>query len=180
MIKNLIRNIRYDWPLHFVLLLTNWLPDNVIFLRLRGLLAKFFLGSCGKDFRLGRNITIYNSSLMHVGDNVYIAFGGWFAAGGVINIEDEVMFGPYVVLSAGNHTRSNGSFRYGGSERLDITIGRGSWVGAHSTILGGAFIGKGSLVASGATVTREIYPDDSFLAGVPAIIKKNKITDSEN
>lgn len=180
MIKNLLRNIRYDWPMHFVLLLTNWLPDNVLLMRVRGALASFFLGSCGKNLRMGRNITFYDSSSIRIGNNVYIAFGGWFAAGGVIQIDDEAIFGPYVVLAAGNHTRSNGSFRYGGSERLDITIGRGSWVGAHSTILGGASIGKGSLVASGATVTRGNYPDDSFLAGVPAVIKKNKITDSEN
>ncbi|MCO5259133.1 MAG: hypothetical protein M9916_03230 [Crocinitomicaceae bacterium] len=54
---NLIRLLRYDWPLHFVLLLTNWLPDNVVFLRLRGYLAHFFFLSCGKNLRLGRNLT---------------------------------------------------------------------------------------------------------------------------
>lgn len=170
--NNIWRLIRYDWPLHFVLLLTNWLPDNVIFLRLRGLLAGLFIGSCGKDLRLGRNITIYNSSFIHVGNNVYFAYGCWILAGGEVYIGDQVMFGPYVVLSAGNHTRLNSSFRYGEQEKLSVSIGCGSWVGAHTTILGGVSIGNGSLVASGATVIRGEYPNDSFLAGVPAVLKK--------
>lgn len=176
--SNLWRLIRYDWALHFVLLITNWLPDNVIFLRLRGLLARLFVGSCGKDFRLGRNITIYNSSLFNAGDNVYLAYGCWVLAGEKIHLGNQVMFGPYVVVSAGNHTRLNGSFRYGEQEKLPVSIGSGSWIGAHTTILGGVSIGSGSLVASGATVIRGEYANDSFLAGVPAVLKK-RIEDGE-
>ena len=54
--KNLWAYLRYDWPIHFLILLTNWLPDNVIFLRLRGALLKPFFKNCGKDLRLARNI----------------------------------------------------------------------------------------------------------------------------
>jgi len=172
MLKNLRNNFRYDWPLHFIMLLTGWLPDNVLFLRLRGALAKHFLGSCGKNFRVGRNVVLYNPSEIHIGSNVYIAYGAWLAAGGAIRIEDEAMLGPYTVLASANHTRENGSFRYSDPERLVISIGRGSWIGAHATIMAGVAIGKGSLVASGAIVSRGNYPDDAFLAGVPAVFKK--------
>jgi len=109
---------------------------------------------------------------MHFGNHIYIAYGCWFLAGGEITVEDEVMFGPYVVTSAGNHMRLAGSFRYGEPERLNISIGLGTWIGAHTTIMGGVSIDNGSLVASGATVIRGEYPENVFLAGVPAVIKK--------
>lgn len=166
------RLLRYDWPLYLVLFLTNWLPDNVIFLRLRGFLIRPFLKECGSNLRAGRNVTFNNPSGIHLGKNVFIAYGCWFAAAGSIHIGDEVMFGPYIVITAGNHARWEGSFRYGDDEILHIFIGRGSWVGAHATILGGVKIGKGSMVASGASVVRGEYPDNSLLAGVPAIVKK--------
>ena len=54
-IRNLVRLFRFDWPLHIVLIFTSFLPDNVIFLKIRGLLCKPFFGSCGKNLRLERN-----------------------------------------------------------------------------------------------------------------------------
>lgn len=166
------RLFRYDWPLHLVLLLTNWLPDNVVFLRLRGAVARFFLGACGANLRLGRNVTFYNPSQARLGRDVYIAYGCWIGAVGEVEIGDEVMFGPYVVLSAGNHTRLDGSYRYGAPERLCIAIGKGCWIGAHVTVLGGVTLGSGCIVGSNACVTRGVVPAGCFLAGVPAEIKK--------
>jgi acetyltransferase-like isoleucine patch superfamily enzyme len=166
------RLLRYEWPLHLILFFTNWMPDNVVAFHIRGILVRPFFASCGKNLRLARNITFYNPYEIQIGKDVYIANGCWIAAGGFIRIEDEVLFGPYVVLSANNHTRLNGSFRFGKPNRLEISIGRGSWISAHATILGGVTIGSGSLIASGATVVRGEYPADSFLAGVPAVIKK--------
>lgn len=175
--KSLLRNLRYDWPLHFVLLLTNCLPDNVIFLRLRGALARPFLGSCGANLRLGRNITFYNPSQIHIGRDVYIAYGCWFVAGGKLLIESEVMLGPYVVISAGNHTKMNGAFRFGPIVSLDVVIGAGCWIGSHVTINGGVSIGKGCLIASNSALTKGEFPDQVFLAGIPATIKK-KLADN--
>jgi len=172
MLIRLFHYMRYDWPLHFILLLTNWLPDNIQVLRLRGILAKPFFGSCGSDFRLGRSIYFYNPSSVYLGSNIYIATGCAFIAVGEICLGDEVVLGPYVVLSAGNHTKINGSYRYGSPEITPISIGFGTWVGSHSTILGGAKIGKGCLIASNSAVTRGSFPDNSFVVGTPAKIKR--------
>lgn len=67
--------LRYDWPLHFVLWVTNWLPDNVIFLHFRGWLARPFLGRCGKGLRLARNIAIHNPRNVRLGQHVFFAYG---------------------------------------------------------------------------------------------------------
>ena len=163
----LVRLLRYDWPLHFVLLLTNWLPDNVIFLRLRGFLARPFLGNCGKNLRLGRNITFYNPSKIKIGRDVYIAYGCWFMAGGSISVGNEALFGPYCAVVSSNHQRIGGSFRYGEPIHAPISVGFGSWVGANVTLTAGSSIGKGSLVAAGAVVSG-VFPDNTMLGGVPA------------
>lgn len=165
--SNLIRYLRYDWPVHFILLLTNWLPDNVIFLRFRGWLVRPFVGRCGKDLRLGRSINIYNPSNIRMGNNIYIANGCQLLANDVITLEDQVMFGPCVVAVSDNHTRLNGSYRYGACANAPIRIGRGAWIGAQAVITAGSNIGAGALVAAGAVVTGEVVAN-VIVGGVPA------------
>jgi acetyltransferase-like isoleucine patch superfamily enzyme len=53
-----------------------------------------------------------------------------------------------------------------------IELGDDVWIGANSTILKGAKIGNGCIVATGAVVLRGTYPDRSVLAGNPAKVVK--------
>jgi maltose O-acetyltransferase len=152
--------------------LTNWFPNNIIFYRLRGMLARPFFGSCGANFRMNRNVEFLNASSIKIGKNVFIAVGCVFLAVGDIQIGDEVMFGPYVVVTAGKHTKVNGSYRYGLQERVPITIGSGTWIGAHTTVAGGATIGRGCVIGCNSAVIRGSIPDNAFAAGVPAIVKR--------
>jgi len=170
--------LRYDWPLHFILYLTNWLPDNVIFLTIRGSLVRPFLGKCGKNLKLGRNLTFYNPSRIHIGNDVYIAYGCWLAGGGVISIEKEVLIGPYCVIVAGSHLRKDLSFRFGETRNEGILIGAGSWISAHVTISGGSKIGVGCLVAANAAVSGTEFPPRMLCGGVPAKVIK-PISDSD-
>lgn len=55
----------------------------------------------------------------------------------------------------------------------EIRIGDDVWVGANATILKGAHLGDGCIVAAGAVVTRGEYPPGSILAGNPARIVKS-------
>ena len=54
----------------------------------------------------------------------------------------------------------------------EVEIGDDVWVGANVTILKGARIGSGCIVASNAVVTSGIYPARSILAGNPAKVVK--------
>lgn len=167
MMNKLQRLIRHDWPVHFFLLLTNWLPDNTVFLRLRGLLISPFLGACGRNLRLGRNVTLYNPSRIYFGNDVYAAFGCWFMAGGNIRVEDEVLLGPYCVIASSTHSRASGSFRFAPPLQNAIHIGRGSWLGAHVVVTGGSRVGTGTLVGAGAVVTGNLE-DNALAVGIPA------------
>jgi acetyltransferase-like isoleucine patch superfamily enzyme len=166
-----IRLVRHDLPLHFVLLLTNWLPDNTVFLRLRGALAAPWFATCGRNLRLGRNLTFYNPSRMHFGSDIYVAQGCWFMAAADIIIGSEVLFGPYCVVVTGNHTRLNRSFRFGPRTVAPVRIAAGSWLAAHVTVTAGSSIGAGTVVAANSVVVGEV-PDDALAAGAPATVRK--------
>lgn len=167
----MFNNIRYTLPLHLVLLLTNWLPDNIIFLRFRGWLAHFFIKECGKDLRLGRNISFYNPANISIGDNVYIAYGNWFSADAQIVLENEVIVGPYCVFASSNHSLKNESFRYGPPISKEIIVKKGVWLGAHCTITAGTYIDYGCCIAAN-TITRGTLLPLSIYGGVPCRLIK--------
>lgn len=170
--KNVLRLIRYDWPMHFILLVTNWLPDNVIFLRLRGALCRPFFGSCGKNLRIGRNITFYNCSNIFLGSNIYIAEGNWFSASDKITIGSEVLFGPKCVITSSNHSLMGNSYRYGKPTSKPISIDFGCWVAANCTITAGTHIGEGSLIAANTVARGKIPPMSIYSSPKAEIIKK--------
>jgi maltose O-acetyltransferase len=57
-------------------------------------------------------------------------------------------------------------------ESHPIQIGKGSWIGAHTTLVIGAKVGKGTLIAANS-VLNIVIEDFSLYGGVPAkFIKK--------
>lgn len=171
-LQHLGKYLRYDWPCHFVLLLTNWLPDNVIFLKIRGWLVRPFLGKCGIDLEVGRNVTFYNSKNIQIGNHVYLAYGCHLMAIDTISINDDVLFGPYCVISSGNHRYQNGSFRFTEPESRPICIDSGCWIGAQAVITAGCSLGKGCLIGAGAVVTGDL-PEGVLAGGIPARVIRN-------
>jgi len=83
------------------------------------------------------------------------------------------MFGPNVTVVAGNHNTSQmGRFMYDVTEKRseddqDVVIEDDVWVGCGAIILKGIRIGRGSVVAAGALVNRDVLPY-SIVGGVPA------------
>lgn len=166
--------LRYILPLWFVLLITNWLPDNRITIRIRGFMASPFFKKCGKRLTLGRNLTILNSNEMCLGNDIYIANGGWFNALGGLELEDEVVFGPYVIISTLQHTFANFSVKQGGSIADKVKIGKGSWLASHVSVKCGVEIGKGNLIAANSFVSRST-DNYKILGGVPAKVIKDVV-----
>ncbi|MHA1279554.1 MAG: acyltransferase [Candidatus Helarchaeota archaeon] len=130
-----------------------------------------FFKSCGKNFRVGRNVTFYNPSKLIVGNNVYIAFGCWLSSGGGINIEDEVTIGPYCSITSASHKRVNNSYFNTGATYDRVVIGKGSWIGAQCVITSGCTLGTGCVLGAGAVCLDDV-PKDSLAAGVPAKVIK--------
>lgn len=159
--------LRYDLPLWFAGLLTNWMPDNRWTIRLRGTLFRPFIYRCGKNFTLAKNVQLKGTDKLEIGDGVYFASGVWLNAMGGMVIEDEVVLSPYVVISTGDHVFKDGSVQGGGVVMAPVRIGRGAWLAAHAVISAGVTVGKSVLVGANAVVTKDV-PDEVFVAGVPA------------
>jgi acetyltransferase-like isoleucine patch superfamily enzyme len=89
-----------------------------------------------------------------------------------VTIEDDVSLGQHVRLISDTHDiGSDASGRRTATPRhLPIRIGRGCWIGAGATVLGGVTIGEMSIVAAGAVVTKDM-PANALIAGVPAEVK---------
>ena len=62
------------------------------------------------------------------------------------------MFGPYVCITSSNHTRRNGSCRYGESTKGPVLIRKGSWLGAHAVVTKGSTLGEGTVLAANSVL----------------------------
>ncbi|MEB6201983.1 acyltransferase [Mammaliicoccus fleurettii] len=165
--------VRYNIPIFLISLITSVLPDNKVSIKIRGSLSKKFIKNCGVNFQLGRDVTLLNTNNLSIGDNVYIAKGAWINCKGNINIEDEVVIAPYVTISSLQHTFQNNSVRFADSISGEISIKKGTWIAAHSTVKQGITIGRGCLVAANSSVTKNVN-DYTVVGGVPAkFIKEN-------
>lgn len=107
---------------------------------------------------------------LSIGDNVLISPGTRISAC------DEIIIGDGVMMANGVYiTDSDWHGIYDRTERSeDITpvhIADNVWLGDRCTVLKGVTIGKNSIVAAGAVVTKNI-PDNVVVAGNPAKIVK--------
>lgn len=121
---------------------------------IRHLLLRFrvaYLRSLGMDIHADTQISLKarldrtNAKGIHIAEGTLIAFGA-------------------VILT---HDMSR-------ALTTDTYIGRNCFIGAHSIILPGIRVGDGSIVATGAVVTRDV-PSNSIVAGNPARIIKTGI-----
>jgi acetyltransferase-like isoleucine patch superfamily enzyme len=88
-----------------------------------------------------------------------------------VTIGERVMLGPNCLIAdCDGHSVWPPETRAGDSGRstdAPVVIEDDAWVGADCAILKGVTIGKGSVVALGSIVTRDVEPN-SLVAGVPA------------
>jgi acetyltransferase-like isoleucine patch superfamily enzyme len=126
----------------------------------------------------GKNVVFFPSDMfsfetIHLGDDVFIGPGAHFSSIREIKIGNKVMFGPNVTIIGGDHnTTQLGEFMFDVNEKLPendlpVIIEDDVWVGTGAIILKGVRIGKGSIVAAGALVTKDVEPY-SITGGVPA------------
>lgn len=100
-----------------------------------------------------------------------------------LTIGKKVIFGPKPTIITGDHR-----IDILGKHIIDVTVNEklpendlpvviedGCWIGANVTILKGVTIGRGSVVAAGAVVTKSCEPY-SIIGGVPAKFIKMRFT----
>ena len=112
-------------------------------------------------------------SRIEIGNRVIIRPGSNLSAdpdGAGIIIEDDVLMGPCVYISAANHnfhSVESSIIDQGYSPSTPVILRRGCWIGANAIILPGVEIGENSVVGAGSVVTRPV-PPRVVAAGNPA------------
>ena len=106
---------------------------------------------------------------IRIGENCSVNSFCFLSGNGGIEIGDNVRIATQCVLVSANHNfdRTDVPITFQGETAEKITIEDDCWLGAGAKILSGVTIGKGSVVAACAVVSKNV-PEYSVVAGVPA------------
>ena len=148
-------------------------------------IIKMSFKSCGKHVSIGKRCDFVGIKNITVHSNVAIGDGCKFiTTKAKVIINDYVMFAPDVTVVTGDHRvdiKGKPMFCVSDKEKKDendrdVIFEGDNWIGTKSTILKGVTVGKGSVVAAGSVVTKNI-PKNAIAAGNPAKIIKYRFED---
>ncbi len=108
---------------------------------------------------------------IELGENVFINMNCTFLDSGGIRIGDHTLIGPNCQLYTPHHPLDYLERRKPIETGRGIRIGADCWLGGGVIVCPGVTIGSRCIVAAGSVVTRDV-PDDSLVAGNPAVIKR--------
>jgi acetyltransferase-like isoleucine patch superfamily enzyme len=153
--------------------------------------------SWGRGSRIGRRARIVGGELVHIGRGVTIGEQAWMNAkddrgdgAPTLRIGDGTYIGRFVQINAWrnvvigkdvliadrvlisdadhNYSDTNVPIRLqGDSFRGAVILQEGCWIGIGAVILPGVTVGRNSVVAANAVVTKDV-PDRVVVGGVPA------------
>jgi acetyltransferase-like isoleucine patch superfamily enzyme len=140
-------------------------------MKLRNLFYEKTLPTCGKKLYVNPNVYFCYPQNIEIGYNLFINRGVFISAPVKISIGDNVLIGPNVIINSGSHHYKNTTeiIRNQGHKLLPVIIENDVWIGASAHILPGVKLGKGSVIAANAVVTKSVDPY-TIVAGVPARI----------
>jgi maltose O-acetyltransferase len=153
-----------------------WLPATnnryITFPRyLRYFAARRLFDSCGENVNIERGADFGTGNGVRIGNNSGIGVNAHLR--GPVEIGDDVMMGPDVIILTSNHNfedLTNPMSRQGSTKKL-VHIANNVWVGARVIILPGVEIGEGAILAAGSVVTKNV-PNYAVVGGNPARIIK--------
>lgn len=158
----------YSW---FVRTLLFFLPDQPLIMRFRGWMYGLGMKNRGRNFQVSANVIIKGLENFLVGDDCYLAPGVVINAIRDIEFDGQVMIGFNSVLVSGNHSKTNGSYRFGKSKTAPIYVGFGSWVAANCTVVAGASIGSGVVIGANSFIKGSFAGDSVYATLIPKKIR---------
>ena len=151
------------------------LPGYYFGNKLRAFVLKFYLKKIGTKTWINRDVVFEAPQKISIGDNVQINTRCWISGGGGLEIHDNTLIGPHVVIHSANHNFSDRKtpILKQGHTFKKIIIEKDVWIGANATILPGVIIREGSIIAAGAVVTKSTEQYGVY-GGVPAKYIKSR------
>lgn len=111
--------------------------------------------------------------VLQIGDGVYINYGTLISAERHVRIGANVMVGNYSLISDTEIPAIAVPRRRVVEEPRPVEIGEGAWLAARVTVLPGARIGAGAVIAAGSVVAGEI-PAGAVAGGIPARVLRTE------
>lgn len=112
----------------------------------------------GKNVSFQRNVSLSSvGGVLQIGNHVSFNRNCIVVCRKNVAIEDNVMFGPGVIIYDHDHIFS-GHGILPGYKCGTVTIGKGCWIAANVTILRNTHIGEGCVIGAGAIVKGNIPP----------------------
>ncbi|MCG8491228.1 MAG: acyltransferase [Sneathiellales bacterium] len=125
----------------------------------------------GEQCSISPDVSFTNPEQITLGSRVRLGsrcaiWGG--PSSGRIYIDDDVLFGPEVMVTAGTYRYNDGQpVTSQLMDEEDIHIGKDVWLGTRAIVLPGAKIGNGAIIAAGSVV-KGVVPPMAIFAGTPA------------
>lgn len=145
----------------------------------------------GGNRRILYPYTIAGSENIIMGENVTVGIGSTiFTTGAKLVFKGHFISGPHLTIITGDHMSVIGKYidmvtsedkeasGKGQDYDQDVVVEEDVWCGANVTILKGVTVGRGSIIAAGAVVTKDV-PRYSIVGGVPAKVIKMRMTPEE-
>ena len=145
-------------------------------------------GLCSEGLTFGDNVTISRGVMIRpssyyggdlgkglvMGDHSSIGPYGYVGCSGKITIGSNVMLGPKCSLFAENHVFENtdSTIKEQGVKQKGITIEDDCWIGSNTIILDGVTIGKGSVIAAGSVVSKDVPAYSVLIQKKPTEIRE--------
>lgn len=138
--------------------------------------------------RISNTVDIVNPENLNIADNVFIGHYNILDASNRITIGEGCQISNFIsILTHSSHQsvrlygkhyiQHNG--RHKGYVTGEVIIGKYTFIGAHSLVMPGSKIGKGSLVTAYTLVKGE-FPDFAIIAGNPAqVVGDTRVKDSK-
>jgi acetyltransferase-like isoleucine patch superfamily enzyme len=138
---------------------------------LRGQLLVFPHGgriSIGKDCYLGDNSRIWSAESVTIGDRVYMSHNVNIHDTNSHSIDPVFRHKHFLEIMSNGHPQENSVDIVSRALFIEDDV----WIGFNSVVLKGVRVGKGSIIAAGSVVTKDV-PPFSIVAGNPAqVIRK--------
>ncbi len=153
-----------------------------VYIRPGGQIVRPKLISLGNDVRIGKNADIYvhpkqkgsKEFILRIGDNVHIGNYNIIAARNSVIIEENVLFGPGVIVVDHSHRYEDVKVPVKSQEVSEggpVRIERDCWIGANVFVFPNVTIGRHSVVGANSVVKQDI-PPYSVAVGAPARLIK--------
>lgn len=129
--------------------------------------------ACGEVLQAGPGLSVRGWEGLRIGDRVSLQDGCYIDASGGISLGDDVSVAHHSSLLSSEHQfeLADLAIKYNPMRFAAVEIGPDCWIGCGVRVLAGARLGRRSVIAAGAVLTRGDHVSGLY-AGVPARLKR--------